>query len=122
MAEPPGLFADVLRGLRAAAGLTQEELAGATGLSPRAISNLERGLVTIPHKDTVRLLAEALHLDGSARAEFEAAARDHAGHGRAGTSGWQRRRGRCPAISPRSRGGGRSWPNWRMRRRGRAGW
>jgi transcriptional regulator with XRE-family HTH domain len=87
VAEPPVPFADALRGLRAAAGLTQEELAGAAGLSPRAVSNLERGLVTIPHKDTVRLLADALHLDGPARAEFEAAARGRAGPGRAGTSG-----------------------------------
>jgi transcriptional regulator with XRE-family HTH domain len=57
-------FAGVLRAPRAEAGLTQEDLAGAAGLSPRAISDLERGMVTIPHKDTVRLLAEALHLGG----------------------------------------------------------
>jgi transcriptional regulator with XRE-family HTH domain len=63
VAEPPGPFADALRRLRAAAGLTQEALAGAAGLSSRAISDLERGMVTAPHKDTVRLLAEALHLD-----------------------------------------------------------
>jgi transcriptional regulator with XRE-family HTH domain len=35
VAEPPVRFAGVLRGLRARAGLTQEELAGAAGLSPR---------------------------------------------------------------------------------------
>ena len=75
MAETPVGFAGVLRGLRAGAGLTQEELAEAAGLSPRAISYLERGVVATPHKDTVRLLADALHLDGPARAEFEAAAR-----------------------------------------------
>jgi hypothetical protein len=51
------------------AGLTQEELAEATGVSPRAISDLERGAVTTPHKDTVRLLADALNaLPGSAQA------------------------------------------------------
>jgi tetratricopeptide (TPR) repeat protein/transcriptional regulator with XRE-family HTH domain len=58
--------------------MTQEELAEAAGLSPRAISDLERGMVTTPHRDTVRLLAEALHLDGPARGEFEAAARGRA--------------------------------------------
>jgi tetratricopeptide (TPR) repeat protein/transcriptional regulator with XRE-family HTH domain len=87
VAEPPVPFARALRRLRTGAGLTQEELAGAAGLSPRAISDLERGMVTAPHKDTVRLLAEALHLDGPARADFEAAARGRAGPGRAGTSG-----------------------------------
>lgn len=60
MAEPPVRFAGVLRGLRVNARLTQEELAEAAGLSWRAVSNLERGMVTTPHKDTVRLLAEPL--------------------------------------------------------------
>jgi tetratricopeptide (TPR) repeat protein/transcriptional regulator with XRE-family HTH domain len=87
VAEPPVRFADVLRGLRTGAGLTQEELAGAAGLSPRAISDLERGVVTIPHKDTVRLLADALQLTGPARAEFEAAARGRAGPGGARADG-----------------------------------
>jgi len=76
VAETPVRFAGVLRGLRAAAGLTQEELAEAAGLTPRAISDLERGVVARPHKDTVRLLADALRLVGPARAEFEAAARE----------------------------------------------
>jgi tetratricopeptide (TPR) repeat protein/transcriptional regulator with XRE-family HTH domain len=75
VAEPPVLFADVLRRLRAGARLTQEELAKTAGLSPRAISDLERGVVATPHKDTVRLLAEALGLSGWTRVEFEAAAR-----------------------------------------------
>jgi len=73
----PG-FAGVLRGLRIQAGLTQEELAAAAGLSSRAISYLERGVVATPHRDTVRLLAGALRLEGPARAEFEAAARGRA--------------------------------------------
>ncbi len=82
MAEPPVRFAGVLRGLRTGAGLTQEELAEAAGLNSRTVSDLERGLATTPHKDTVRL-ADALRLGGSARVEFEAAARGHAGRGRA---------------------------------------
>ncbi len=81
MAEPPVRFAGVLRRLRAQARLTQEELAAAAGLSPRAISDLERGMVTTPHKDTVRLLAEALHLDSWARVEFESAVFGRTGAG-----------------------------------------
>ncbi len=76
MAEPPVGFASLLRKLRRKARLTQEELAGAAGVSVRAVSNLERGAVTTPQKDTVRLLADALGLVGPDRAEFEAAARD----------------------------------------------
>jgi transcriptional regulator with XRE-family HTH domain len=75
VAEPPVAFAAVLRKLRTDARLTQEELAEATGLSPRSLSDLERGIATTPRRDTVRLLADALHLTGPARAEFEAVAR-----------------------------------------------
>ena len=78
MAVPPVGFADALRRLRAEARLTQEELAIAAGLSSRAISDLERGMVRSPHKDTVRLLADALRLAGQPWAEFEAAARGRA--------------------------------------------
>jgi tetratricopeptide (TPR) repeat protein/transcriptional regulator with XRE-family HTH domain len=84
---PPVPFAGVLRELRTEAGLTQEELAEAAGLSARAISDLERSMVTAPHKDTVRLLADALRLDGPARTEFEAAARGRVGQGKASV-GW----------------------------------
>jgi tetratricopeptide (TPR) repeat protein/transcriptional regulator with XRE-family HTH domain len=87
VAEPPVRFAGVLRGLRVKAGLTQEELAGAAGVSPRAISDLERGMVATPHKDTVRLLADALQLGGWARVEFEAAARGGVTPGRAAAQG-----------------------------------
>ena len=85
MAEPPAGFAGVLRRLRAGAALTQQELAEAAGMSPRTVSDLERGLATTPHKDTVRLLADALQLGGQARVEFEVAARGHAAPGRVGT-------------------------------------
>jgi tetratricopeptide (TPR) repeat protein/transcriptional regulator with XRE-family HTH domain len=66
-------FGDLLRRHRVAAGLTQEELAERAGLSVRAVSDLERGIKSRPHRDTVRLLAEALRLDGPACAAFEAA-------------------------------------------------
>ena len=75
MVEVPPSFAGVLRGLRIEAGLTQEELAEAAGLSSRAISYLERGEVATPRKETVRLLADALRLAGPARTAFESVAR-----------------------------------------------
>ena len=75
MAGPPVTFAALLRRLRTEARLTQEELAEAARLSPRSVSDLERGIAATPRRETVRLLADALRLLGSARAEFEAAAR-----------------------------------------------
>ena len=70
----PG-FGDVLRRLRAETRLTQEELAEAARLSPRTVSDLERGVKRTAHKDTAELLAEALNLAGPAREVFVAAAR-----------------------------------------------
>jgi transcriptional regulator with XRE-family HTH domain len=75
VAEAPVSFSDLLRRWRTDAQLSQEELASAARLSRRAVSDLERGVATTPHRDTVRLLADALHLIGQPRAEFEAAAR-----------------------------------------------
>jgi tetratricopeptide (TPR) repeat protein/transcriptional regulator with XRE-family HTH domain len=76
VAEQPGLeFAGLLRQLRARARLTQEELAETAGLSPRSVSDLERGIHRTAHKDTALLLAEALGLTEPACALFVAAAR-----------------------------------------------
>src|SRR5580693_6369199 len=71
-------FGGLLRQLRSGAGLTQEELAEAAGLSPRGISALERGVNRTARKDTAELLAGALGLTGPARAVFVAAARGRA--------------------------------------------
>src|SRR5579872_420345 len=60
-------FASHLRRLRRAAGLTQEELAERAGLSPRAISDLERGTRRAPHRDTLERLAGALELSSLQR-------------------------------------------------------
>jgi transcriptional regulator with XRE-family HTH domain len=76
MAEQPALgFAGLLRQLRAEAGLTQEELAQAAGLSPRSVSDLERGINRTARKDTAVLLGGALGLAEPVRALFVAAAR-----------------------------------------------
>ena len=68
-------FAGLLRQLRAQAGLTQEELAEAAGLSPRSVSDLERGINRTARKDTALLLAGALGLAEQVRGLFVAAAR-----------------------------------------------
>jgi transcriptional regulator with XRE-family HTH domain len=67
-------FGDLLRGYRLAAGLSQEELAMAAGLSARAVGNMERGLTARPYPRTVRLLVSALGLDGAAASELIGAA------------------------------------------------
>jgi tetratricopeptide (TPR) repeat protein/transcriptional regulator with XRE-family HTH domain len=71
-------FSTLLRQLRTDAGLTQEELAEAAMLSSRSVSDLERGINQTARKETARLLADALRLEGPVRAAFEAAARGRA--------------------------------------------
>jgi transcriptional regulator with XRE-family HTH domain len=68
-------FGGLLRQLRDDAGLTQDELAEASQVSQRAVSDLERGINRTARKDTAVLLAGALGLDGQARELFIAAAR-----------------------------------------------
>src|SRR5215469_9752297 len=80
-------FGALLRRVRAEAGLTQEELAEAARLSPRSVSDLERGINRTARRETARLLADALGLTGPARAQFEAAARGRPVPGGAGTGG-----------------------------------
>jgi transcriptional regulator with XRE-family HTH domain len=77
-AGPELSFAGLLRQLRAEARLTQEELAEAAGVSPRSVSDLERGVNRTARKDTALLLADALSLAGPAHGLFAAAARGKA--------------------------------------------
>jgi predicted ATPase/transcriptional regulator with XRE-family HTH domain len=69
---PTASFGDLLRRYRVAAGLSQEALAERARLSPRAISDLERGLRRAPYQETVRLLADALDLPPADRTTLEA--------------------------------------------------
>ena len=75
--QPAVNFAELLKRLRTDAGLTQEELAERAHVSPRSISDLERGINKTARQDTTRLLADALNLSGTARAGFETAARGY---------------------------------------------
>jgi len=76
--QPALSFGGLLRQLRTQARLTQEELAEAARLSPRSVSDLERGISRTARKDTAGLLAEALTLTGPVRERFVAAARGRA--------------------------------------------
>src|SRR5215207_6751146 len=71
----PPAFGELLRRLRSVAGLSQEDLAGRSGVSRNGISDLERGLYQAPRFETVRMLADALTLSEDERAALIAAAR-----------------------------------------------
>src|SRR5215472_9607211 len=68
-------FGVLLRSHRVDARLTQEELAAKSGLSIRAVGDLERGRTASPYRNSVARLADALELSGDVRAAFAAAAR-----------------------------------------------
>jgi transcriptional regulator with XRE-family HTH domain len=68
-------FGELLRRHRRAAGLTQEGLAERSGVSVRAISDLERGLKQRPHRETLRLLSDGLDRSPSDRRALAAATR-----------------------------------------------
>ena len=61
-----------LRKQRVGAGLTQEDLAERSGVSVRAIADLERGRTRRPYPSSVRALARALGLPDTAGAELVA--------------------------------------------------
>ncbi len=68
-------FGLLLRRHRLTRGLSQEELAELSGLSVRAIINMERGKTIRPYRDSVRALADALDLPGPQREQLIAASR-----------------------------------------------
>ncbi|MFS0734583.1 helix-turn-helix domain-containing protein [Microbacterium sp. 1P10UB] len=68
-------FGVLLRRRRHHADLTIEHLAERSGLSARAIGDIERGVSTGPQRRTVIALADALELAGDDRADFLRAAR-----------------------------------------------
>ena len=67
-------FGALLRRWRQRAGLSQEDLAEHAGLGVRTVRGLETGQRGNPQVRTVRLLADALRLDGAERAELFTAA------------------------------------------------
>lgn len=69
---------DLLRRTRLDAGLTIQSLADRSTVSPRAISDIERGISTVPRRHTVLALAAALGLDAAGRDQLLAAVRGSA--------------------------------------------
>jgi predicted ATPase/DNA-binding XRE family transcriptional regulator len=84
-------FGALLRQFRLDAGITQQELAERAKLSVEAISTLERGVRTRPHRDTVILLGAALELSPEREALFGSAI---------GIAHSPRRRDRNDALNP----------------------
>ncbi len=74
MGEPS--FGEVLRGHRHAARLTLEQLAHASGVSARTVSDMERGRSKGPQHRTVTALADALALTGDSRTRLIELARE----------------------------------------------
>ncbi|MFI5997913.1 helix-turn-helix domain-containing protein [Streptomyces sp. NPDC051362] len=68
-------FGRRLRELRQSRGLTLEELAEASGVSGRAIGDMERGRSLRPRRGTIAALAQGLGLDESIHADLLAIAR-----------------------------------------------
>jgi transcriptional regulator with XRE-family HTH domain len=62
-------FGELVRSRRVAAGLSQEELAERSGLSVRAIRNIERARTARPYRRSMDLLSGALELVGPGRGE-----------------------------------------------------
>jgi predicted ATPase/transcriptional regulator with XRE-family HTH domain len=67
MGDIPEQLGSLIRRFRLAGGLSQEQLAERSGLSARAVSDLERGLRTVPRPETVRMLADGLDLGSGDR-------------------------------------------------------
>ena len=102
-----------LRQQRVAAGLTQEDLAERSGVSVRAIADLERGRTRKPYPSSVRALVRALGLPDAAGTDLvagtapsatgtpAAAGREHSpgDHGAGSTA--QAATGQPPPRSPR---------------------
>src|SRR5579862_6189034 len=76
--ETPGLW---LRRQRMSAGLTQEDLAERSGVSVRAIADLERGRTRRPYPSSVRALVKALGLPDDTGNDLVAQYRVSGGHG-----------------------------------------
>jgi class 3 adenylate cyclase len=60
-------FSDKLRDFRTLRGMTVEQLAEAVGIAPKAIREMEAGKRRAPSEDTVKAMAEALHLSEDER-------------------------------------------------------
>ncbi|WP_370943794.1 helix-turn-helix domain-containing protein [Amycolatopsis sp. cg5] len=74
---PPASFMALLKRYRRRANLTQEELADESGVSIRAIRDIERGIARSPQRRTIESLAVPLALSDSELAQLRDAARSN---------------------------------------------
>src|SRR5262249_17414045 len=81
-------FAALLRQYRTSRCLTQQELAERSGLSTRAISDLERGARRYPYRETVARIALSLALDETECAALRATIRRPPAHGATVHDSW----------------------------------
>ncbi|MFC4046625.1 BTAD domain-containing putative transcriptional regulator [Dactylosporangium siamense] len=72
-------FGALLQQFRVRAGLTQDELARRSGVSARAIRDIERGRVRQPQPESLRRLADALHLTAADRVRIQTVHPAHSG-------------------------------------------
>jgi tetratricopeptide (TPR) repeat protein/transcriptional regulator with XRE-family HTH domain len=101
MSDGTDSFGARLRAYRRSSMLSQEELAERSGLSVRAIRDLERGRTRWPYQDSLHRLADALELTGPPRSEFITAAGRRLGTRLGGDSGPRiRSRGVVPRHLP----------------------
>src|SRR5690242_2423965 len=75
-------FGDLFRHYREKAGLTQEALAERSKVSISTIGNVEGSVYPTSHKQTLRLLIDALPLEPADRAVLEQAAAERTGRPR----------------------------------------
>ncbi|MEU5844859.1 ATP-binding protein [Saccharopolyspora shandongensis] len=76
----PATFNTLLRWFRARAKLTQEELAEGSGVSVRAISDMERGIAKGPQRRTVEALASPLALTDAELTHLQEVAKQGRAH------------------------------------------
>jgi tetratricopeptide (TPR) repeat protein len=72
----PSTFGELLLGHRRAARLSQQALATLSGISVRALRELEHGRARAAQRRSAEVLADSLHLSGDDRAEFLTVAQD----------------------------------------------
>src|SRR3954451_12674440 len=90
----PPAFGSLLRARRRGAGLTIEALAARSEVSPRAISDMERGRIHRPQRRTLQSLLDALASSGPDRQLLLAAAKAGRRSAPADSRPW------CPLPSP----------------------
>ncbi|MEA5366317.1 tetratricopeptide repeat protein [Amycolatopsis sp., V23-08] len=73
--QPGQTLSEMVAGLRSSRGLSQEQLAERSGISVRAIGEIERGATRRPHRETLRALAGALNLTPDEQEAFARSAR-----------------------------------------------